>query len=77
MSPLERVENVVADLQELSTTAWIELNRVHFNELKAEIEEEYEHVPEVRMTKEKITNQLFSMAELYIHGFHITFYIKD
>lgn len=77
MSPLEFVEEIVSTVDGVTTKVSMELPRAYFNELKEEVSQEYEDCSEARITSEKILNQTFSIAELYLHMVHFTFYIKD
>lgn len=77
MSPLEFVEEIVSTVDGVTTKVSMELPRAYFNELKEEVSQEYEDCSEARITSEKILNQTFSIAELYLHQIHFTFYIKD
>lgn len=77
MSPLEFVEEIISTVDGVSTRVTLELPRAYFMQLKQEVHEEYEGCSEARITSEKVYNQLFSVAELYLHQIHFTFYIKD
>lgn len=77
MSPLEFVEEIISTVDGVTTRVTLELPRDYFTKLKQEVQQEYEDCSEVRITSEKILNQTFSMAELYLHSVHFTFYIKD
>jgi len=77
LSPLEFVEEIVSTVDGVTTKVSMELPRAYFEELKEEVSQEYEDCLEARITSEKILNQTFSIAELYLHSVHFTFYIKD
>lgn len=77
MSPLDFMEGIVSTVDGVTTRVSMELNREYFNSLKEEVINEYEGLEEAKITGEKVYNQLFSTAELYLHRVHFTFYIKD
>lgn len=77
MTPLDFMEEVVSTVDGITTKISMELPRAYFEELKEEVQAEYENSAQGRITSEKVYNQLFSVAELYLHKVHFTFYIKD
>lgn len=77
MSPLDFVEGIVSTVDGITTKVSMELPRAYFDELREEVLSEYEDCSTARITSEKVYNQLFSVAELYLHSIHFTFYIKD
>lgn len=77
MTPLDFIEGIVSTVDGITTKVSMELPRAYFDELKEEVLSEYEDSSEARITSEKVYNQLFSVAELYLHSIHFTFYIKD
>lgn len=75
---LEATASLFADL-ECSMSVQIECTRERFNSLKSEIEEEYDlsQVDDVRISTEKIENQLSNIYGVMLHGTKFLFHIKD
>lgn len=80
-SLLDKLEVTSSLMQDLGcqTTVQIECCRSKFDQIKKELEEEYDLsvVEDVKLTKEKIDNQLSNIYGLKLHGVLYTITIKD
>lgn len=74
----EAISSLVTDF-ECQMSVNIHCTREKFLELTAEIEDEYDLslVEDVKITTEKIPNQLSNIHVVNLHGQHILFHIKD
>lgn len=81
MTALDRLETITGlkDDPEFNIEATIHCSRAKFNELCEEIRDEYdlEVVEDVRISQEKIDNQLSNIYGVMLHGFKYLFHIKD
>ncbi len=80
VSILDAVEATAQGLQEFDrTTCFIECSRDKFAQLSAEIEEEYDLtvVEDVKMTKEKLPDQLSNVHTILLHGVRFVIHVKD
>ncbi len=81
MSPLDKLEvtaNLCSEL-ESGISVQIQCSRSKFNALVDEIHEEYDLsvVQDVRISEEKIPEQLSNMYGVMLHGTLFLFHIKD
>lgn len=78
LDKLEAMSSLHKDLG-ASMSIQIDCSRDKFNELKAQIEEEYDIsvVEDVRISAEPIPNQLSNMYGVLLHGVTYIFHIKD
>lgn len=78
LDKLEATASLFTDF-ECTMSVQIECTRLHFESLKAEIEDEYDlsQVEDVRISQEKIPNQLSNIYGVRLHKTLFLFHIKD
>jgi len=81
MTNLDKLESLTAikDDPEFHIDATIHCSRSKFEALCEEIRDEYdlEVVEDVRLSQEKIENQLSNIYGVMLHGYRYLFHIKD
>lgn len=80
MTVLDKLEATASLHKDLgaSMSVQIDCTRLKFEQLKAEIEEEYNSgVEDVRISPEPIPNQLSNIYGVLLHGTTFIFHIKD
>lgn len=81
MTPLDKLEVTASLFTELEhgTSVQIQCSREKFESLKAEILDEYDLkvVDDIKISEEKIPNQLSNIYGVLLHNVKFLFHIKD